>query len=52
MTTFRAELHLDGKTATGVTVPSEVLDALGAGRRPAVRVTINGHTFPAPRSVP
>ncbi len=45
MPTFRAELQLDGKTATGVTVPSEVLDGLGAGRRPAVRVTINGHTF-------
>lgn len=42
---FNAELQLDGKTATGITVPAEVLDALGAGRRPSVSVTINGHTF-------
>jgi Bacteriocin-protection, YdeI or OmpD-Associated/Domain of unknown function (DUF1905) len=42
---FRAELQQDGKTATGITVPPEVLDALGGGRRPAVAVTINGHTY-------
>lgn len=41
---FRAELQLDGKTATGITVP-EVLEQLGAGRRPSVSVTMNGHTF-------
>ncbi len=42
---FRAELQQDGKTATGITVPAEVLDALGAGRRPAVAVIINGHGY-------
>ena len=42
---FRAELQRDGKTATGITVPVEVLDALGGGRRPAVTVTLNGHTY-------
>jgi hypothetical protein len=42
---FRAELQLDGRTATGLTVPPEVLDGLGGGRRPAVRVTIKGHTY-------
>lgn len=30
------------KTATGLPVPSDVIDALGAGRRPAVVVTLNG----------
>jgi len=44
---FRAELRLDGKTATGITVPAEVLAGLGGGKRPAVRVTINGHTYPS-----
>jgi len=44
---FRAELQLDGKTATGITVPPEVLDVLGSGKRPPVRVTINGHTYPS-----
>ena len=47
MLRFRAELQLDGKTATGITVPPEVLDGLGGGKRPAVRVTINGHTYPS-----
>ena len=42
---FRAELQQDGKTATGITVPADVLEALGAGRRPAVAVTINGYTY-------
>ena len=42
---FRAELQQDGKTATGITVPQDVLDSLGGGRRPAVVVTINGYTY-------
>lgn len=42
---FRAELQLDGKTATGISVPPEIIDGLGAGRRPAVEVTVNGFTF-------
>lgn len=43
--TFRATLELAGKTATGIEVPDEVVEALGAGRRPAVRVTIKDHTY-------
>ena len=42
---FDATLELDGETATGITVPREVIESLGAGKRPAVRVTINGHSF-------
>ena len=42
---FRAELQRDGKTATGITVPAEVLDAIGGGRRPAVAVTLNGLSY-------
>jgi hypothetical protein len=43
---FSAELEqAPGKAATGITVPEDVLAALGGGRRPAVAVTINGHTF-------
>ncbi|PZS26442.1 MAG: hypothetical protein DLM59_18325 [Pseudonocardiales bacterium] len=42
---FRTALLLGGKTATGVEVPPEVVDGLGAGKRPAVRVTVNGHTY-------
>ena len=42
---FRATLDLAGKSATGITVPQDVLAALGSGRRPAVRVTLRKHTF-------
>ena len=45
MIRFRAELQLDGKTATGIIVPPEVMDGLGGGKRPAVRLRINGHTY-------
>jgi bifunctional DNA-binding transcriptional regulator/antitoxin component of YhaV-PrlF toxin-antitoxin module len=42
---FRTTLLLAGKTATGMRVPDEVVEALGAGKRPPVRVTINGYTY-------
>jgi hypothetical protein len=42
---FRAMLELHGRTATGLVVPPEVVDALGGGKRPPVRVTINGFTY-------
>lgn len=42
---FSATVLLGGKTATGIRVPAQVVDLLGAGRRPAVRVTVGGHTY-------
>ena len=42
---FEATVILGGKTATGIEVPAEVVESLGSGKRPAVRVTINGHTY-------
>ena len=42
---FRASLETEGKTATGINVPADVVEALGAGKRPRVKVTINGHTY-------
>jgi len=42
---FRTTLELHGKTATGIEVPDDVVAALDAGKRPAVRVTVNGHTW-------
>lgn len=42
---FRATIELGGKTATGIEVPVEVVEALGSGKRPAVTVTINSHTY-------
>jgi len=42
---FRTKVLLAGKTATGVEVPSKVVEALGSTKRPLVRVTINGYTY-------
>ena len=42
---FRTTIEQSGKTTTGIEVPEQVVEALGAGRRPAVTVTINGYTY-------
>ncbi|MEU7743637.1 YdeI/OmpD-associated family protein [Nonomuraea sp. NPDC049158] len=42
---FRAVVELGGKTATGIEVPTEVVEGLGGSRRPAVSVTINGYGY-------
>jgi Bacteriocin-protection, YdeI or OmpD-Associated/Domain of unknown function (DUF1905) len=44
---FHATIELNGKTATGIEVPADVLAALGPGKRPSVRVTINGYSYPS-----
>jgi Bacteriocin-protection, YdeI or OmpD-Associated/Domain of unknown function (DUF1905) len=42
---FRTTIVQSGKTATGIVVPQDVMDALGAGRKPPVRVTIDTYTY-------
>jgi len=42
---FKSTVELGGRTATGIPVPDEVVEALGAGRKPAVLVTIGEHTY-------
>ncbi|SDX47154.1 Bacteriocin-protection, YdeI or OmpD-Associated [Modestobacter sp. DSM 44400] len=42
---FSTTVELGGKTATGMEVPPEIVEALGAGKKPAVRVTVGGHTY-------
>src|SRR3712207_863417 len=42
---FSTTVELGGKTATGMAVPAEVVQALGSGKKPAVRVTVGGHTY-------
>ena len=42
---FRTTIVQSGKTTTGIEVPEEVMEALGSGKRPAVRVTINGYSY-------
>ena len=42
---FRTTLLAAGKTATGIEIPPGIVEDMGAGKRPPVRVTINGHTY-------
>ncbi len=36
---------LGGKTATGLQVPDDVVEAMNAGKRPPVVVTVGGYTY-------
>ena len=42
---FMTTIELGGKTATGFRVPADVVASFGKGKKPPVRVTINGHTY-------
>jgi antitoxin component of MazEF toxin-antitoxin module len=42
---FHSTVELGGKTATGIEVPEDVIEALGAGKRPAVTVSVGSHTY-------
>ncbi len=42
---FSTTLLQEGKTATGIRVPEEIVEALDGGNRPRVKVTINGFTY-------
>jgi hypothetical protein len=42
---FHTTILQTGKTACGIEVPPEVVEGLGAGKKPPVKVTINGFTY-------
>ena len=42
---FNTILLQAGKTATGIKIPPDIIEKLGAGKKPPVRVTINGFTY-------
>jgi Bacteriocin-protection, YdeI or OmpD-Associated/Domain of unknown function (DUF1905) len=42
---FRTTIVQSGRNTTGIQVPEEVMEALGAGKRPAVTVTVNGYRY-------
>ena len=45
-TTFSTTVLKDTQVnATGLPVPSEIVASLGAGKRPKVKVTLNGYTY-------
>jgi hypothetical protein len=41
---FSTRMFQDGNN-TGIEVPADVVDALGAGKRPPVAVTVNGFEY-------
>jgi predicted short-subunit dehydrogenase-like oxidoreductase (DUF2520 family) len=45
MVKFATKLLQAGKTITGIRIPAEIVERFGSGKRPPVRVTINGHTY-------
>jgi hypothetical protein len=42
---FHAVVELNGKTATGIPVPEQIVTGLEGGKRPKVKVTINGFSY-------
>jgi bacteriocin resistance YdeI/OmpD-like protein/uncharacterized protein DUF1905 len=42
---FRNTVLRNGKTATGIEVPAEVVEELGSGKRPRVTVTVGAYTY-------
>jgi len=42
---FRTTILLERKTATGIEVPPGIVEALGAGKKAPVRVTIGGYEY-------
>ncbi|CAN5372679.1 hypothetical protein BH11ARM1_BH11ARM1_13110 [soil metagenome] len=42
---FKSTVTLNGKTATGIQIPAEVVTALGKGKKPAVHAKVGDHTY-------
>jgi hypothetical protein len=42
---FSTVLLTAGKTATGIQIPDDIIEKLGAGKKPLVKVTINDFTY-------
>lgn len=45
MPTFETSLKQERKTATGIEVPPQIVAELGAGKKPAVTVSLNGYMY-------
>jgi hypothetical protein len=42
---FNTTILTAGKTATGICIPDEIIEKLGAGKKPPIKVTLNGYTY-------
>ena len=45
MPTFHTTLKKSGGSTTGIEVPPEIIETLGAGKKPPVKITMNGKTY-------
>ncbi|PKO00898.1 MAG: hypothetical protein CVU42_01940 [Chloroflexi bacterium HGW-Chloroflexi-4] len=45
-TTFTTTIHqVEGRPVTGIVVPEEIILGFGKGKKPPVKVTLNGYTY-------
>jgi Bacteriocin-protection, YdeI or OmpD-Associated/Domain of unknown function (DUF1905) len=42
---FRTTIVTAGKTATGIEIPPKIIEAMNAGKRPPVKITMNNKTY-------
>lgn len=42
---FQSTILTAGKTATGICIPDDIIKKLGAGKKPPIKVTLNGYTY-------
>jgi hypothetical protein len=45
MAKFQTTILTAGKTATGICVPDDIIEKLGSGKKPPVKITLNGYTY-------
>lgn len=45
MAKFETTILTAGKTATGISIPVEIIEKLGAGKKPPIKITLNGYTY-------
>ena len=45
MPTFHTTILSSGGTTAGIKIPPEIVESLGGGKKPAVKVTMNGKTY-------
>jgi hypothetical protein len=45
MEKFQTTILTTGKTATGIVIPDDVIANLNAGKKPPIKVTLNGYTY-------
>ncbi|MEP6676983.1 MAG: YdeI/OmpD-associated family protein [Ferruginibacter sp.] len=45
MAKFQTSILTAGKTATGICIPDDIIEKLGAGKKPRIKVTLNGYTY-------